>query len=94
MDSLLGPTIELDKDLAKAANVSTNGSLTRRVGASTSQQFIKAGLLDEFQIHLVPVLLGADRQLFDQSSARQLELQPAKDIESPNVTHLRFRFVK
>jgi dihydrofolate reductase len=63
-------------------------------GANTIQQFIKAGLLDELQIHLVPVLLGAGRPLFDLSSGRQIELQPAKVIDSPNVTHLRYRFVK
>jgi dihydrofolate reductase len=71
-----------DKDVAVAG------------GASTIQQFIKAGLLDELQIHLVPVLLGAGRPLFDLSSGRQIELQPTKVINSPNVTHLRYRFVK
>jgi dihydrofolate reductase len=63
-------------------------------GASTIQQFIEAGLLDEFQLHLVPVLLGAGKPLFDQSSARHIELQPAKVIDSPGVTHLRYRFEK
>jgi dihydrofolate reductase len=71
-----------DKDVAVAG------------GASTIQQFIKAGLLDELQIHLVPVLVGAGRPLFDLSSGRQIELQPTKVINSLNVTHLRYRFVK
>jgi dihydrofolate reductase len=63
-------------------------------GASAIQQFIEAGLLNELQIHLVPVLLGAGKQLFGTSSPRQIELQPERVTESPSVTHLKYRFVK
>jgi dihydrofolate reductase len=58
-------------------------------GANIVQQFLKAELLDEIQIHLVPVLLGGGRRLFEH--AGKMELEPTRVIESPGVTHLRFR---
>lgn len=63
-------------------------------GADIIQQFLNAGLLDEIQIHLVPVLLGGGRRLFDHAGAGHIELEPARVIESPAVTHLRYRVVK
>jgi dihydrofolate reductase len=63
-------------------------------GASVAQQYLKAGLLDELQIHLVPVLLGGGVRLFDDLGAEQLGLEATRIIESPGITHLRFRVVK
>lgn len=60
-------------------------------GASVVQQFLKAGLLDEIQIHVAPVLLGGGVRLFDDLGPEQIELEPAGAIESDDVTHLRFR---
>jgi dihydrofolate reductase len=55
------------------------------------QQYLKAGLLDELQIHLVPLLLGDGVSLFDRLGTGVIELQSTRVIESPSVTHLRFR---
>jgi len=63
-------------------------------GAAAVQQFIAAGLLDEMQIHLVPVLLGDGVRLFDSIGAGPIELERIRVIESPGVTHLQFRIVK
>ncbi|MBA3728828.1 MAG: dihydrofolate reductase family protein, partial [Actinobacteria bacterium] len=63
-------------------------------GANTVQQFIKAGLLDEMQIHVVPVLLGDGVRLFDDLGSEQIELERTRVIESRDVVHLRFRVVK
>jgi dihydrofolate reductase len=63
-------------------------------GAGLIQQYLKAGLLDEFQIHLVPVLLGDGVRLFDQLDSEQVELEATRVIESPGITHLKFRVVK
>jgi dihydrofolate reductase len=60
-------------------------------GASVAQQYLNAGLLDEVQVHLVPVVLGAGVRLFDGLDPKAVELQPARVIESPAVTHLRYR---
>lgn len=63
-------------------------------GATTIQQFIKAGLLDELQIHLAPILLGDGVRLFDHPGTEQIELERTRVIDSPRVTHLTFRVIK
>jgi dihydrofolate reductase len=60
-------------------------------GASIVQQYLKAGLLDELQIHIAPVLLGDGTSLFDRLGIEPLGLEAARAIASPSVTHLRFR---
>ncbi len=57
-------------------------------GASVAQQLLRAGVLDELQIHLVPVLLGDGVRLFGGDVAR---LECTRVVESPGVTHLRYR---
>lgn len=77
---------------AKAAAGDKDVSLAG--GANIIQQFLKAGLLDEIQIHLVPILFGGGRRLFDHTGTGKIELESTRVIESPGVTHLRFRVVK
>lgn len=64
------------------------------MGASLPQQCLRAGLLDEIQIHLVPLLLGGGVRLFDHLGAKSIELQAIRVVEAPGVTHLRYRVVK
>jgi dihydrofolate reductase len=72
-----------DKDVAVAG------------GADVVQQYLKAGLLDELQLHVVPVLLGDGVRLFeDHLGTYQVELECTRVIQSPAVTHLRYRVVK
>lgn len=63
-------------------------------GASTAQQCVNAGLLDEIQLHLVPIFLGGGVRLLDQLDPRTVELERTRVVEAPGVTHLRFRVVK
>jgi dihydrofolate reductase len=63
-------------------------------GASTVQQSIAAGLLDELQINLVPILLGGGERLLDGLADAPVELERTRVIEAPGVTHLRYRLVK
>jgi dihydrofolate reductase len=63
-------------------------------GANTIQQFMNAGLIDEMQIHIAPLLLGGGVRLFDQLSTKQLGLEKTRVIDSPLVTHLKFRIVR
>jgi dihydrofolate reductase len=63
-------------------------------GASVIQQFLTAGLLDEIQIHLVPVLLGGGTRLFDHTGPMGIELECNRVVASPGVTHLRYRVVR
>jgi dihydrofolate reductase len=60
-------------------------------GASVVQQCLKAGLLDELQIHVAPVLLGNGTSLFDRLDIEPLALEATRVLASPTVTHLRFR---
>lgn len=64
------------------------------MGASVGQQFLDAGLVDELAIQIVPVLLGAGTRLFDHLGPEHIELDRTASIESPHVTHLRFRVVR
>jgi dihydrofolate reductase len=68
-----------DKDVALAG------------GASVAQEYLKAGLLDELQIHVAPVLLGGGVSLFGSLGIDPIELEATRVIESPSVTHLKFR---
>jgi len=63
-------------------------------GASTAQQCIKAGLVDEIHIQLVPVLLGSGTRYFDHIGMKQIQLEKTRVIDSQGVTHLTFRVIK
>jgi dihydrofolate reductase len=80
--------LELARAAAGDQDVSVAG------GASIIQQYLSAGLLDEIQIHLVPVLLGQGRRLFENMGSGHIELETTRVIESPSVTHLKFRVVR
>jgi len=62
--------------------------------ASILQQCLKAGLMDEIHIDVVPVLLGAGVRLFDNLGTEHIELECIRAIEAPGVTHLGFRVVR
>ena len=68
------------------------GSRAIAVGAAdVAQQFLRAGLLDEVRIHLVPVLLGSGIRLFDHLEGLSYELECLAVVPSSGVTHLRYR---
>ena len=64
------------------------------IGASLVQQCLRAGLLDEIHLDLVPVLLGDGVRLFDHRDTQPIELESTRAIEGAGVTHLTFRVVK
>jgi dihydrofolate reductase len=59
-------------------------------GADMVQRALEAGVLDEIQIHQIPVLLGAGRQLFGILPSR-IELEIVRVIDTPQATHIRYR---
>jgi hypothetical protein len=59
-------------------------------GATTAQTALAAGVLDELQIHLVPVLSGGGHKLFELLPER-VELEMVRVIGTPEATHLRYR---
>ena len=61
-------------------------------GAGTAQLALAAGVLDEIEIHLIPVLLGQGRRLFDNLAPEHIELERIRTLEGEGgVTHLRYR---
>jgi len=60
-------------------------------GAATAQECLRAGLLDEMELHLVPVLLGQGRRLFDDLPPDHIELELLRALDAPGVQHLRYR---
>jgi dihydrofolate reductase len=60
-------------------------------GAGTAQLALAAGVLDELEIHLIPVLLGQGRRLFDNLGPEHIELERTRIIEGDGVTHLHYR---
>ena len=80
--------VERAKTAAGQKNVAVGG------GASIARQCIEAGLVDEIQVHLVPVLLGRGIKLFDRPDAGEIQLEKTRVIDAPGVTHLMYRIVK
>jgi dihydrofolate reductase len=61
-------------------------------GANLVQQYLAAGLVDEFELHLVPVLLGDGERLFE--NVGDLKVRQVRAIEAPGVTHIKYRVAK
>ena len=60
-------------------------------GAATAQLALAAGVLDELEIHVVPVLFGQGRRLFDNLDPEQIELERTRVLEGDGVTHMHYR---
>lgn len=82
--------LELAREAAGEKNVAVAG------GANVGQQYLLAGLLDELEVHVVPLILGDGVRLFDggHGGEPQPRLERIRVIDSPAVTHLRYRVVK
>ena len=63
-------------------------------GARTINQYLAAGLLDELELHVVPVLLGGGARLFDDLSAAEIKLEQVRAVEAPGVTHVTYRVAR
>lgn len=82
----------VESAIAQAKKVA--GDKDVAVGSSTTtQQALKAGLLDEIHIDLAPILLGSGIRLFDHLDA-VIELEETSVIEGIDVTHLKYRVIK
>ncbi|MGH2746892.1 MAG: dihydrofolate reductase family protein [Actinomycetota bacterium] len=61
-------------------------------GASVVQQYLAAGLVDEFDLHVVPILLGDGERLLE--NVGDLRIEQLRAIEAPGVTHIKYRVVR
>ena len=63
-------------------------------GAKTVQQFLAAGLVDEVNISMVPLLLGGGERLLDNLGDPSRRFEQARVVEGPGVVHLRYRVAR
>ena len=84
----LEAALDLAKGAANGQDVAVAG------GASVAKQYIAAGLIDDIQIHLVPVFLGAGVRLFEDPALADVKLTQVSAIEAPEVTHITYRVVR
>jgi dihydrofolate reductase len=82
----------IERALAKAQEVAAEKRVGL-MGANIDQQFLAAGLVDEIRIHLIDVLLGGGRRLFDQLPER-IELERTGLSQTDGVTHLEYRVIR
>lgn len=77
--------LEQAKEAAGGKDVSLGG------GAAVFQQYLAAGLVDELQLSVVPILLGDGTRLFDNVAGADVKLEPVRVVDAPGVTHLTYR---
>jgi dihydrofolate reductase len=87
-------TAGIEGALKRAEEAADGKDIIMLGGANAAQQYLKAGLLDEINLHLVPVLLGEGIRLFENIGTEHIELEKISVIDDPGVTHFRFRVVR
>lgn len=83
----------IESALAQAREAAAGKDVLLPGGADIAQQYLRAGLLDELQLHVVPVVLGGGARLFDNVTGgpAAIGLECTRVVEAPGVTHLRYR---
>jgi dihydrofolate reductase len=83
----------LESALQQARAAAGDADVSVAGGANTIQQFLAAGLIDEFQLHIAPLILGGGVRLFEEAPP-DLQVETIRVIESPRVTHVKYRVVR
>ncbi|HLB21830.1 MAG TPA: dihydrofolate reductase family protein [Solirubrobacteraceae bacterium] len=83
----------VESALAQARQAAAGRDLSLGGGASVAQQFLAAGLVDEFCLSVVPILLGGGTRLLENLGA-DLSFEQAGVVDAPGVTHLKYRAVR
>jgi dihydrofolate reductase len=84
----------IDSVIKKAKTAAGDKNVTVVGGANTAQQLIKAGLLDEIHIGIMPILLCEGLKLFEQLGTEQIQLERISIKKTEDRTDLRFRVLK
>jgi len=82
----IGSALEQARQAARRKDVLVGG------GAEVVQQYLAAGLVDEFVLHVVPILLGDGERLLE--NVGELKLEQVRAIEAPGVTHIKYQVIK
>ena len=81
----------IESALDRARRAAGDRDLLIGGGANVAQQYLAAGLVDEFELHVVPILLGDGERLLEDVG--DLELEQLRAVEAPGVTHIKYRVV-
>jgi dihydrofolate reductase len=79
--------------LEQARRAAGDGDVVIGGGASVINQYLAAGLVDELELHIVPLVLGDGARLF-AGLGPELQLEQVRAVEAPGVTHLKYRLVR
>jgi dihydrofolate reductase len=82
----------IDSALEQARQAADGQDVQIGGGANVLQQYLAAGLVDEFELHVAPILLGAGERLLE--NVGKLRVEQVRAIEAPGVTHIKYRVVK
>ncbi len=82
----------IESALAQASEAAGDKDVFLGGGADSINEYLAAGLVDEIELHAVPILLGGGARLFD--GVGDLKLEQLRAVEAPGVTHLKYRVVR
>ena len=84
----------IESALKQASQIANGKDVALGGGAKVFQQYLAAGLIDEMEIHIVPLLLGGGEPLFANLNLDRLKLQSIRTIAGPGVAHLKYLVLK
>ena len=80
----------IESALEQARAAAGGKDVTIGGGADAINQYLAAGLVDELELHVVPLVLGGGARLFD-GVGPELRLEQIRAVDAPGVTHLKYR---
>jgi dihydrofolate reductase len=83
-------TAGIEPALDQAREAAAGGDVLIGGGADVIDQYLAAGLVDELELHIVPLLLGGGARLFAGVGPR-IRIEHARVVEAPGVTHVKYR---
>jgi dihydrofolate reductase len=83
----------IESALSQARAAAAGKDVTIGGGAEVINQYLAAGLIDELELHVAPLVLGGGAKLFD-GVGPDLELEQVRAVEAPGVTHIKYRIRK
>jgi dihydrofolate reductase len=81
----------IESALERAREAAGGQDVALAGGASVAQQYLAAGLVDEIDLSIAPVLLGAGERLFEGIDSSNIHLEQLRAVEAPGVTHVKYR---
>ncbi len=84
----------IEAALERAEEAAGDQDITLAGGAKAAQQYLKAGLVDEMTLNVVPILLGGGERLLDDAGGADTRLECTRVVEGPGATHLTYRVVR